>query len=164
MPGHTGPITDAARVVRFWRAVEIFSPQPLPKTDAGQNVADFPPGDPMPWEPGSRLGELPIKPDQVWRHEVFGGIYQLSHVRDALVRRFGDDAADGGQQPPARGQSALFACTFDAEGRPVEESAVLSACAWGSAGCPTLAGLPARRRPARGWPASSRKRSATAVN
>jgi AAA domain len=127
--GHTGPIADAARVVRFWHAVEIFSPQELPKVDA-KRIADLLPGEPMPWEPGSRLDQEPIKPDQVWRHEVFGGVYQRSRVRDALVKRFGDDAPDGDQQAPARGQSALFACTFDAEGRLVEESAVLSACAW----------------------------------
>jgi hypothetical protein len=116
--------------VRFWHAVEIFSPQPLPKIDARQHVVDLLPGDPMPWEPGSRLDAEPAKPDQVWRHEVFGGVYQLSRVRDALVRQFGGDTPDGNQRPPARGQSALFACTIDAEGRLVEESAVLSACAW----------------------------------
>jgi len=130
MAGHTGPIADGARVVRFWRAIEIFSPQSLPKADAEQNVVDFRPGELMPWEPGSRHGPDPVKPGQVLRYEVFGGIYELSRVRDALVRGFGDDAPDGGRQPPVRGQSALFACTVDAEGRPVEESAVLSACAW----------------------------------
>jgi hypothetical protein len=60
MADRTGSVADAARVVRFWQAVEIFSPQPLPKRDAGQRVADFQPGEPMPWEPGSRLGEEPI--------------------------------------------------------------------------------------------------------
>jgi hypothetical protein len=66
----------------------------------------------------------------MWRHEVFGGIYELSKVRDTLVKRFGEDAPEGDQRAPARGQSALFACTIDAEGLLVEESAVLSACAW----------------------------------
>src|SRR5712691_7484460 len=130
MGNRTGPITDAARVVRFWHAVEMFSPQSLPKTDARQHVVDLLPGEPMSWEPGSRLDEEPIRPDQAWRHEVFGGVYELSRVRDALVKRFGEDAPDGDQRAPARGQSALFACTIDAEGLLVEESAVLSACAW----------------------------------
>jgi hypothetical protein len=128
MGNPTGPIADAARVVRFWHAVEMFSPQSLPKPDARLHVADLLPGDPMPWEPGSWLDAEPIRPDQVWRHEIFGGIYQLSQVRNALVKRFGEDAPE--ERTPARGQSALFACTVDAEGRLLEESAVLSACAW----------------------------------
>jgi hypothetical protein len=130
MANRTGPIADAARVVRFWHAVEIFSPQAVPTRDAGQHVVDYLPGEPMPWEPGSRFGQEPIRPDQVWRHEIFGGVYQRSRVRDVLVNWFGSDDKDGDQQAPARGHSALFACTLDAEGRPVEESAALSACAW----------------------------------
>jgi hypothetical protein len=46
---------DPARIVRFWHAVEMFSPQQLPKTGAKDNVADFRPGDPMPWEPAGKL-------------------------------------------------------------------------------------------------------------
>src|SRR5690242_8351201 len=130
MADRTRSVADAARVVRFWQAVEIFSPQPLPKRDAGQRVADFQPGEPMPWEPGSRLGEEPIGLGLVWRHEVFGGVYPLSRLRDVMVKRFGPDDQDSDQQLPARGQSALFACTLDGEGRPVEESAALSMCAW----------------------------------
>ena len=130
MADRTGSVADAARVVRFWQAVEIFSPQPLPKRDVGQRVADFQPGEPMPWEPGSRLGEEPIGLGLVWRHEVFGGVYPLSRLRDVMVKRFGSDDQDGDQQLPARGQSALFAFTLDGEGRPVEESAALSMCAW----------------------------------
>jgi len=130
MAERTDSVADAARVVRFWQAVEIFSPQPLPKRDAGQHVEDYMPGKPMPWESGSRLGEQPIGLGQVWRHDVFGGVYPISRVRDVLVKRFGPDDQDGDQQPPARGQSALFACTLDSEGRPVEESAALSAAAW----------------------------------
>jgi hypothetical protein len=46
---------DPARIVRFWHAVEMFSPQQLPKTDAKDHVADFRLGDPMPWEPAGKL-------------------------------------------------------------------------------------------------------------
>jgi hypothetical protein len=35
---------DPARIVRFWHAVEMFSPQQLPKTGAKDNVADLRPG------------------------------------------------------------------------------------------------------------------------
>jgi hypothetical protein len=115
---------DPAQIVRFWHAVEMFSPQQLPRTDARNHVADLRPGDPMPWEPDGRLPQA--KPGKVWRHEVFGGVYDLSKIRDVLAKEYGQDDPEA----PARGQSALFACTVDADGYLVEESAVLSACTW----------------------------------
>ena len=57
---------------------------------------------------------------------MFGGVYDLSKIRDVLVKKYGQDEPEA----PTRGQSALFACTVDADGYLVEESAVLSACAW----------------------------------
>jgi AAA domain len=115
---------DPVQIVRFWHAVEMFSPQQLPKIDARNHVADFLPGDPMPWEPGGKLS--PAKSGKVWRHEVFGGVYDLSKIRDVLVQKYDQDDPEA----PTRGQSALFACTVDSDGYLVEDSAVLSACAW----------------------------------
>jgi hypothetical protein len=115
---------DPAQIVGFWHAVEIFSPQQLPRTDARNHVADHRPGDPMPWEPAGKL--RPPRSGMVWRHEVFGGVYDLSKIRDVLVKKYGQDDPEA----PPRRQSALFACTVDADGYFVEGSAVLSACAW----------------------------------
>jgi hypothetical protein len=113
-----------AQIVRFWQAVEIFSPQHLPKPDARRHVCDIRPGEPMPWEPDSRLGAA--RQGYVWRHEIFGGVYELSRVRDVLVELYGQD------DPEARisGESALFSCTVDTDGCLTEQSTVLSACAW----------------------------------
>jgi hypothetical protein len=111
---------DQARIVRFWHAVEMFSPQQLPKTHAKDNVADFRPGDPMPWDPAGKLD--PPRSGKVWRHEVFGGVYDLSKIRHVLVQKYGQDDPEA----PTRGQSALFACTVDADGYLLEDSAVLS--------------------------------------
>jgi AAA domain-containing protein len=99
----------------------MFSPQALPKPDPRNHVVDVRPGEPMPWE-------HPARPDpgKTWRHEVFGGVYELSKVRDVLVTHFGQDDPE----TLVRGQSALFGCTVDADGLLIEESAVLSACAW----------------------------------
>lgn len=121
-------MNEAARVVRFWLAAEMFSPPEIPKRDVRRHVVDMWPGEPMPWEPGSRLSQLPVPPDRAWRHEVFGGVFDRGKVRDALVSLYGADM-DLEQQEPVSGQSALFACTVDADGVLVEESAVLSACA-----------------------------------
>jgi AAA domain len=122
------PTSDEARVVRFWLAAEMFSPPQIPKRDIRRHVVDVRPGEPMPWEPGSPLSRLPVRQDQVWRHEVFGGVYDLRQVRDALISLYGEDM-DLEQQEPVSGQSAIFACSVDADGVLVDESAVLSACA-----------------------------------
>ena len=47
-----GDRDERVRVIEFWRAVEVFSPQPLPRPDARFRVTDAGPGEPMPWEPG----------------------------------------------------------------------------------------------------------------
>jgi hypothetical protein len=88
---------DRAQIVRFWHAVEMFSPQQLPKVDAKKHVVDFRPGDPMPWEPDGKL--LPATSGKVWRHEVFGGVYDLSKIRDVLVNKYGQDDPEA----PTRG-------------------------------------------------------------
>jgi hypothetical protein len=49
-----GDRDERSRVIEFWRAVEIFSPQPLPRPDAGVRVTDAGPREPMPWEPSSQ--------------------------------------------------------------------------------------------------------------
>jgi AAA domain len=123
------PTDDAIKVLRFWHAVELFSPQEVPETGR-TDVVDVRPGEPMPWEPGSRLSTEAIRPDQVWRHDIYGGVYERRKVRDVLVERFTPDLPEGDQQASDRGQSALFACTVDAEGVLVEGSAVLSTCSW----------------------------------
>jgi hypothetical protein len=97
-----------AQIVRFWHAVEMFSPQALPPADARNHVVDFRPGDRMPWEAGTKASQ-----GKVWRHEVFAGVYDLSKVRDVLISKYGEDDPEAA---PVRGQSALFACTIDADG------------------------------------------------
>ena len=57
---------------------------------------------------------------------MFGGVYDLGKIRAVLVQKYGQDDPEA----PTRGQSALFACTVDADGYLLEDSAVLSACAW----------------------------------
>jgi hypothetical protein len=99
----------------------MFSPQALPKPDPRNHIVDVCPGEPMPWEQS-----VTSAPGKIWRHEVFGGVYELSKVRDVLVTHFGQDDPEAA----VRGQSALFGCTVDADGFLVQESAVLSACAW----------------------------------
>jgi hypothetical protein len=127
---------NGTQIVRFWQAVEMFSPESLPEPDASSQVADIGPGELMPWEAGSQLSARQIKPGKVWRHQVFGGIYELRRVRDQIVAMFDDNDLGSGRET-VPGESALFACTIDEDGLLIEESALLSACAcaigWASA-------------------------------
>ncbi|MCL2584100.1 MAG: hypothetical protein FWE35_16775 [Streptosporangiales bacterium] len=98
---------EAERVIRLWRAAEMFSPRPLPEPDIRENVFSVD-GGPLPWQPSGRLygrgGD--------WRHEVFGGIFRL-----------------GGALPATSGESALFTCTVSASGELLAGPDV-SECAW----------------------------------
>jgi hypothetical protein len=115
---------DPVRVTQFWQAVEIFSPQSLPRLDPKNHTVDFQHRDRVPWE------QLPeAKAGYAWRHEVYGGLYELSRVRDVLVSRYGQDREE---EPPPKGKSTLFACTVDQDGFLVPDSMVVSACAWGA--------------------------------
>lgn len=113
-----------SEIIKFWQAVEVFSPQQMPKISKKDRTHDYRHGEPLPWEPGAPT--LPDDPKLVWRHQVFGGVFKLDAVRDLLVRVYGQDRPE----TTARGASALFACTVDATGHLIEGSDVLSACAW----------------------------------
>lgn len=118
---------DPVRIAQFWQAVEIFSPQSLPRVDQQNHTVELQHRDPVPWGPGSRLPAP--KRGYVWRHEVYGGLYDLSRVRDVLVSRYGQDRDE---EPPPKGKSALFACTVDDRGFLLPDSMVVSSCAWGA--------------------------------
>ncbi|OXM69036.1 DEAD/DEAH box helicase [Amycolatopsis vastitatis] len=124
---------DRARTVGFWRAVEMLSPSTVPKTDRGgpeadQRVFDLGPDDRTPWDSGHPLTADPLPSHLAWQFTVYGGLYELSSIRTALVRAFGDD----GKPPEAgkNGLAAVFALTVDADGFVVENSGTLSTCAW----------------------------------
>lgn len=124
---------DRARTVEFWRAVEMLSPSTVPKIDRGgreadQRVFDLDPEELAPWEDGHPLTAEPLPSYLAWQFTVYGGMYDLSAIRDALSHAFGDD----GKPADARrgGHAALFAFTVDADGFVVETSGILSTCAW----------------------------------
>src|SRR3984957_6673257 len=118
---------DSVQIAQFWQAVEIFSPQSLPKPDPSNDTVDLQRRDRVPWEQPSWLEEA--KAGYTWRHEVYGGLYELSRVRDVLVSRYGQDRDE---EPPPKGKAALFACSVNEDGFLVPESMVVSACAWGA--------------------------------
>jgi hypothetical protein len=63
-----------------------------------------------------------------WRHTVYGGVFSLAPVRGFLERVFGNDPQSLDARRP--GESALYALTVTADGRPLLGSQELSGCAW----------------------------------
>lgn len=120
-----------ARLVRFWRTVEMFSPQSVPKlseiTNSG-GVLDVGPNELAPWEQGHPLRAVPLPEDRTWQFTVYGGRYDIGAARNELVRVFGADHKPEDARPG--GETALFAFTLDGEGHMLPDTAVLSSCSW----------------------------------
>ncbi|MFZ3492953.1 AAA domain-containing protein [Streptomyces sp. 5.8] len=70
----------------------------------------------------------------MWRHEVYCGVFDLELLRQAMIAVLpeGTDPDPGVPQSELvlSGQSAMFALVLDDEGRPIEDTSVISACAW----------------------------------
>jgi hypothetical protein len=121
--------SPAASVVRYWRAVEMFSPQTLRDRPSSDNsVYQLEPDRVPPWHPDHPIARIELKPDEVWQHSVYGGVFGLEKLRDILIDFFGDDKRYRDER--LDGETAIFACTLDSKGRLIADSGVLSACAW----------------------------------
>ncbi len=119
---------EQAEVLRFWRAVELFSPQAVPEISPDKYVEDVGETGLLPWEAGHRLGDIELGDKQVWRHTVYGGLFDLGKVRDLLEDVFGKDPESFDARRP--GITALFAATFTDEGRPLLGTEEFASCAW----------------------------------
>ncbi|MFD8639988.1 AAA domain-containing protein [Streptomyces zaomyceticus] len=135
-------VHNSVDIVRYWRAVELFSPPTLPRPPrTGTRVnarewiqqLDVRPGQAwplLPWEAGHPLQREPIDTSkEVWRHTVYGGVFPLSAIREALERAFGGGEEDyaGTRQ---RGETAVFSLTVDDQGVLLYGATTFSSCAW----------------------------------
>jgi hypothetical protein len=116
------------KVIKFWRAVEMFSPPAIPAARPSQNVFDIEPDQPLPWEKGHQLRRQQLKDGQTWRHTVYLGLFPRENVFEVLKDVFPADS-DSFEERPS-GSSALLAFAVSDGGIMLESSVVLSACAW----------------------------------
>jgi hypothetical protein len=119
---------ERAEVLRFWRAIELFSPQAVPEISPDEWVEDVKETGLLPWEAGHPLGNIELRDNQVWRHTVYGGLFDLEKVRNLLEDAFGKDPESFDARRP--GITALFAATFTDEGRPLLGTEEFASCAW----------------------------------
>jgi hypothetical protein len=118
-----------ARILRFWRSVELFGAQKLDPPDPRERRYQVRAGQPLPWQDGHPLHGQPLREDLVWRHVAYGGLFALDGLHAALERVFGDSGADVDERIP-RGTSAVFAGVVTQDGRLLLDSLVLSQAAW----------------------------------
>ncbi|MGW1178797.1 DEAD/DEAH box helicase [Kitasatospora sp. NPDC002543] len=89
----------------------------------------------LPWAPEHPETAARRAPrGMVWRHEVYGGVFDLELLRRAMIAVLpkGTDPDPGvpDEELVLSGKSAMFALVLDEHGRPVEDTSVVSACAW----------------------------------
>jgi len=86
---------DRAKVIRFWRAVELFSPRGIPKVNPPKHVCQIAEGGLLPWEPGHpRCAGSPLPQSRTWLHRLYGGIFSLQRVRILLEDASGSESFD----------------------------------------------------------------------
>ena len=126
--GKGGESDGRSRVLAFWRAVELFSPQSVPKLDARDRVYPVEEGSPLPWEPGHPLREAWLRESNAWQHSIFLGVYSLEAAYTELRCALGGGEEDG--DPPRAGHSALASFIVAEDGRVLLGSQTLASCAW----------------------------------
>ncbi|MFD6656555.1 DEAD/DEAH box helicase [Streptomyces parvus] len=137
-------------MLECWRAIELFGPPSIPTAPRRRSAARSGPRDEyivdLTPQPGRLPSRLPWDTDhpetaarraprgRMWRHEIYCGVFDLELLRQAMVSVLpaGTDPDPGVPQSELKlsGQSAMFALVLDDEGRPVEDTSVISACAW----------------------------------
>ncbi|MET1532627.1 ATP-binding protein [Burkholderia sola] len=124
-------MTDTASVLRYWRAIEIFCPQSVPKVkpeDKKTPTNDFRALNAIPpWDKRHAMMRRRIGND-VWRHEVYAGVYPVRALRDLLQEKFGADPDSYDERLDI--DTALFCLSVTHDGRVLFDNAVLSTCAW----------------------------------
>ncbi len=124
--GRSGDVERQARILRYWRAVEYFSPQNVEGPSPSNGIVKVRQGTKLPWEPPVRR----IDDKYVWRHTVYAGIFETAKVREVLKKVLPASDTDHDEGPRNRGRTALLSITVDGDGRLFKDGVVLSSCAW----------------------------------
>jgi len=126
--GMSGERARQARLLEYYRAIELFSPQTVPRADVNERVYDVARGALAPWENGHPERRRTIGPDLVRAHIVYGGLFELTAVRDVVAEVFGETGEDFDGR--IRGTTALFAVMVTDEGKLLPGTLVVSTCGW----------------------------------
>lgn len=121
---------ERRRILAFWRLLELFSPQLMPKPmsladgSGSEQVIEWTPPGSLPWEALSSSGG---RGPGAWRHLVFLGVYRFKDTYDWL-RKISGEETEHTERPAGRG--ACVGLVLDEDGRIIPDSAVLSSSLW----------------------------------
>lgn len=122
---------ESSEILEYWRAVELFSPQSIPKlkpNDRSEPVFAVDPELPLPWDAAHPFKAIWAPKNTSRRFLVCCGVFPLTTVRDTLEEKLGKDPESFDERTD--GESCLFAFSVTDDGRPLFETFVLSSCAW----------------------------------
>lgn len=122
---------DAARILDFWHAVELFSPQNLPRlrdSRRDEPIAEWSPERPLPWDEGQPLRQRAPGSKTAWRHHVYLGVFDLEQAVVELEERFG--RPPGAWRDRVPGEACLAAFAVGDDGRPLVDTYTLSSLGW----------------------------------
>lgn len=121
---------ERARVVDFWRAVELFEPQKVDRPDLRGDtpVYEVEAGLPLPWQKGHPLQNRRPPRNTVWRHTVYLGVFSTKETHTILDQVFGADP----RQVESRvgSETALGAFEVDGHGQALLGAQTVSTCGW----------------------------------
>jgi hypothetical protein len=125
---------DKASVIDYWRAVELFSPQSVPRPAPNDNqepVFSVKKDLPLPWDISHSFRSRTTPPNKSRRYSAYCGIFSLEKVRSILEKKFGKDSETFDER--SDGETCLFAVSVTDDGRPLFDTFTLSTCAWATA-------------------------------
>lgn len=118
-------------IIEYWRAIELFSPQPLPRIQPQSKIDPVFPITPeasLPWEKEHRFQKRKPPKHCTWRFQIYCGVFPVKSATAFLEDILGKDPESFDQG--ASGESCVFAFQATEEGRPLFETFTLSSCAW----------------------------------
>ncbi len=118
-----------ANLIAYWRATELFAPQPLPKPEDKTRITRLDPSTPLPWHPTHPIRAEWLGDKQAWQHVVYCGVYSLDQAFENLRAQYPAQEELPDERPKA-GESAIAAFVVADDGRPIMASAVMASCAW----------------------------------
>ncbi|MFD9715131.1 AAA domain-containing protein [Streptomyces sp. NPDC059076] len=119
-----------AQILRYWRAVEYFSPPKVDPANPRKNLFAVASNRPLPWEAGSVISRTRSRPRLVWQHTVYAGIFAVDKVRDVLLQAFRAPESEQDFDGRIGGDSAVLCFTVNQDGLLIKDSVTLSSCAW----------------------------------
>lgn len=127
MSGEVSESERQARILRYWRAVEYFSPPKVDRVDLRKGVRPVHVNRKLPWEPGESAS---ARKDHVWRHTVYAGVFEIAKVREVLQNALRVPDSEHDLDGRIGGETALLSFAVDDTGHLIKDAVALSTCGW----------------------------------